>query len=265
MSEGHHSFDAYQNPESGYGYSADVARRNRQENYRELLCLAKSRKSRRSCVAGREIRPTGPGAWIRPVSDASGAALGDGHIRLPVGKGLRVGDVVRVPLLRACPNGCHTEDWLIESALPWEWVRRARRSEILACVENPDILWCNLGHAHGRPHSRVSLVSARFLTSSLHLIKAEDIEIRVEAEHEQSEPSRVRITACFNYRGVGYGLAVTDPITEAGFAARGLGRYRIGDALLTISLGEPFTDRAGRTCHYKLVAAVITPEDFDHA
>ncbi|HAZ60384.1 MAG TPA: hypothetical protein DCY89_02275 [Gammaproteobacteria bacterium] len=199
------------------------------------------------------------------MGDVNGAALGRDHIRLPVGKDLQVGDVVRVPLSRACPNGCHTEDWLVESGLPWEWVRRARWSEILACVENPETLWCNLGHAQGRPHSRVSLVSARFETSSLHLIKAEDVEIRVEAGHDRSNSGRRRITACFNYRGVGYGLAVTDPVSEAGFAARALGRYRIGDAILTISLSEPFTNNVGDTGRYKLVAAIITPEDYHNA
>ena len=58
----------------------------------------------------------------------------------------------------------------------------------------------------------------------------------------------------FQYNGVDYWLRVTDPSYERQYRQQLDGDYQVGDAFLTISLGEPFQGYA-----YKLIAAIIQP------
>ena len=61
-----------------------------------------------------------------------------------------------------------------------------------------------------------------------------------------------RIQGHFIYKGVEYGLAVTDNEYEYIFGQKPVGIYPLGRSFLTVSLGEPFEGYA-----YKLIAAVI--------
>jgi hypothetical protein len=60
------------------------------------------------------------------------------------------------------------------------------------------------------------------------------------------------VRARFNHAGRAYALRVTDPVREAEFRAEGLGRYRLGESFLTVSLGEEYKGN-----FYKLVAAIV--------
>ena len=49
---------------------------------------------------------------------------------------------------------------------------------------------------------------------------------------------------------------VTDPGYERSYLAQADGDYRIGECLLTVSLGEPYNDAC-----YKLIAAIVHPDE----
>ena len=81
-----------------------------------------------------------------------------------------------------------------------------------------------------------------------------NLRLAVSAPHEAAGDTRRRVQGTFTYNDVNYRLYVTDPLVEEWALARRDGEMAIGEAALTVSLGEPFQGRA-----YKLIAAVITP------
>jgi hypothetical protein len=93
------------------------------------------------------------------------------------------------------------------------------------------------------------------LGSSLCMIHVTDLQIHVHVPWDKKKAQ-----ARFTHRGIPYWLRVTDSIAEAQHLAQPVGVYGIGEACLTISLGEPFTKPAdGASYVYKLVAGIIRP------
>ena len=72
----------------------------------------------------------------------------------------------------------------------------------------------------------------------------------------QGKPPHRCKTGFWQANGVRYRLAVTDPIVESKYLAGNDGTYDVGNAILCISLGEPYKGYA-----YKLIAGVIVPSD----
>lgn len=85
------------------------------------------------------------------------------------------------------------------------------------------------------------------------LIHVENALLRVFAPHEDYGDPKRRVQAQFEFDDATYALRVTDPRIERSYLARENGTYGIGEAYLTVSLGEPF-----RGFCYKLVAAVMS-------
>jgi hypothetical protein len=63
-----------------------------------------------------------------------------------------------------------------------------------------------------------------------------------------------KLRACFSLNREFYRLMITDPIVERRYLAGEDGVYKIGQAILCISLGEIFEGNA-----YKLVATILFP------
>ena len=59
----------------------------------------------------------------------------------------------------------------------------------------------------------------------------------------------------FNYHGAVYRLAVTDPVIEIKYLSGEDGQYEIPQAVLCVSLGDPF-----QGYYYKLIASVLYGE-----
>lgn len=90
------------------------------------------------------------------------------------------------------------------------------------------------------------------LTTSLSLIRVEEVTLQVHAPSESfGDPRRV-VAARFSFGGAEYALRVTDPLYERTYKAQPNGFYTLGEAFLTVSLGETWDGYA-----YKLVAAII--------
>ncbi len=222
-------------------------------NVKRILCLAKSRKWSGYCVAGRVVQQHGgrvtPGPWIRPVSARPNREISPDECQYPNGEAPRVLDVIDVPLLKHCPDGCHTEDWLLDSDRCWGNVRRVGWAELQRYVEEPGILWRNTTSSDQGLNDNVYARTANKLKNSLLLIYVPALQIQVISTWYSPKP---RVRAHFSYHGVEYNLAVTDPVIEEKYMDMEFGTYNLGESCLTISLGEPLG-----LYRYKLVAAVI--------
>lgn len=220
--------------------------------YKDVLCLANSRKLEGRCVAGKEVMATGPGDWIRPVSDRDKQEVSERERQYENGEDPRVLDVISIPLLAHQPRGCQTENWLLDPQAYWVKRRQATWPEAARFVDSPGPLWVNEHSTFNGRNDRVPLPEANELESSLRLIRVDNLALDVFAPGEAFGNSKRRVQGCFNHARVDYAMWVTDPGYERSYLNRPNGRYSIGECLLTISLGEPYQGFC-----YKLIAAII--------
>lgn len=228
---------------------------------RRILCLANSKKHSGRCVAGREVTAVGAGQWIRPVSARPGEEVSENERQYQNGSDPRLLDVIDVPLIRAVPHACQTENWLLDPGSYWSRARRADWTELLQFAEAPATLWVN-GHStyHGQ-HDEIPQEIADALPASLYLIRVDRADLHVFAPQEAFGNPKRRVQARFIHGGVTYALWVTDPVVEREYLARPDGYHRLGECCLTISLGEPFQKTNGQSYRYKLVAAIIRRDE----
>jgi len=113
--------------------------------------------------------------------------------------------------------------------------------------------------ADGPPHrSRRALLTHRAPPSGSGVETDLKIEVLIEGAAFGNPGRKVR--GEFSLNGVRYRLAVTDPIVESKYLAGNDGTYDVGNAILCISLGEPYKGYA-KGYAYKLIAGVIVPSD----
>lgn len=220
-----------------------------------IVCLANSRKPPSGrCVAGREVAPSGFGAWIRPVSSRSTREVSEEERRYNDGTDPEVLDVVSIRLANAQPQHHQKENHVIDDDYYWVKERTVSWQELQDAVEDPaGSLWPNGFSTSSGSNDRVPEEIANGLSRSLYLVRPERFRLAVASEGGVYDPSRRRVRARFNLSGHTYCIVVTDPWTERKYLAGNDGETWIDDALLCISLGEPFNGFV-----YKLAAAVIT-------
>lgn len=218
-----------------------------------VVCLANSRKPSGRCVAGVEIVDGQPVGWIRPVSARPKHEVSEYERQYQDGSDPRVLDVVSIPLLRADPYIFQSENWLIDPSYYWTRMGQVGWDELFALNQRPDTLWLNGYSTYHGEHDRVPSQLATQLPDSLCLIHVTNVTLNVHAPGADfGNPKRV-VRARFQHAGIVYALRVTDPVYEREYLAQPNGEYNLGEAFLTISLGEPHDDGYA----YKLVAAII--------
>jgi hypothetical protein len=224
---------------------------------KRILCLANSKKHHGRCIAGREVLRTGPGPWIRPISNRPTEEIAEDERQYKDGSDPRVLDVVDIPVIRHHPHACQTENWLIDADQYWEKIGTIGWDNLQRFVENPATLWTNgFSTRYGR-NDEIPQNVADGHDRSLHLIRAERIEFRVLATGADFGNNKLKVLALFQHRGITYCLSVTDPYIERQYKAHGEGVYNIGESVICVSLGEPYQKTGGVLCRYKLVAAII--------
>lgn len=203
-----------------------------------LVCLAHSHKHGGACVAGKVWHRGCPGAWIRPVGDVSGSA-----IMAPTG--LRVLDLVDVPLIEPVPLDHQQENHRLAFDAGWHYRGRLPWRRIDACLDPPQPLWQNGLHSSCGHNDRVLPGSA---TTSLRLIRVRRLELVVTCDS--------KLRGRFRYLDHDYDLAVTDlwlgPLRHKPSTV-----YPLRDVVLCISLGEIFQGYC-----YKLIASVLYERRF---
>lgn len=222
-----------------------------------LVCLANSRKTSGRCLAGKELSGDRVGAWIRPISQRPTHEIAPAECSLQTGGMPTLLDLVRVPLLDARPGAHQPENHLIQPGRPWQRTGRMPVARIRELLDEPTHLWLNGSSSYYNLNDRVLLTEAARLDGSLLFVALEDVEIRVfdRGRRFGDAAAQRKVQAVFRYRGTDHRLWVTDPVIERKYLARPDGRYPVGEALATISLGDPYEGYC-----YKLVAALLTPE-----
>ena len=219
---------------------------------KRMVCLANSRKMQGRCVAGRELNAGVVGAWIRPVSDRPAEEVSEYERQYQDGSDPRVLDIIQVPLLEARPKDYRQENWLIDPQLYWAKLGTLIWQGLPSFQDRTGPLWVIGNSTYNGLNDRIPLTQAIELRSSLKLIHVRSLELKVFAPGEAFGNTKRRVQARFAFDGMDYWLWVTDPIVERKYLAESDGEYEVGEAYLTISIGEPY-----QGCCYRLVATVI--------
>lgn len=227
--------------------------------WKTIVCLANSRKLSGRCVAGVEIRGQRPVGWIRPVSVRPHREVSEYERQFQDGSDPAVLDVINVPLLRPDPHLYQSENWVLDPSNYWQRERVLEWRELAFLAEDAP-LWLEGGSStyHG-VNDRIDEGIAASIRGSLRLIHVSDLNLKVfDPGADFGNPKR-RVQARFSHAGTTYHLRVTDPVFERDYLARANGIYAVGEAYLTVSLGEVYDGNV-----YKLVAAIITPARAQH-
>ncbi len=215
---------------------------------KEMVCLANSRKYSGYCVAGKEMTENSAGQWIRPVSIRETGEMLSREIMFHDGNIPKLLEIIAIPFEQHVPHSCQTENWLIAKK---NWIRKGEfpLSEVSKLCDCPDTLWINGYHGPYGINDKIPQELAESLSSSLLLIKPENFLVIV---HEESAIKKVR--GQFDFKGITYNLAITDPCIENPYLSKCSGEYPLdtNPLYLTISLGEPYN-----AYRYKLIAGVI--------
>lgn len=214
-----------------------------------MVVLAASRKFGGRCYAGKEITTGGIGPWIRPVT-ASDGALDLTCMQLPQGGMPNCLDIVELAVKESCGFDHQRENWLLCPSETVTHVCELPQRLLPRFADVPATLWAT-GYSSSRgQNDRVPLDWARSCQHSLQLVQLQRLTIAAQLDYEGKRRTR----AFFSYRGVDYGLAVTDPDVEQEMAWRDQdlvydkADYRV---FACISLGLPHYGYC-----YKLLAAV---------
>lgn len=199
-----------------------------------IVVLANSVKHHQHCVAGKCVST---GQWIRPVSSAAGGELTRDQATYQNIHGLyTVKPKQKIEMLfsSAVPLINQPENHLI-SDQRWQQRYTIRDDELSSYLDHPDDLW---GEKDRVSYSDI-LKNNVVISQSLYLVKVDKLELYKNKYDKRR--------ANFNYNGIDYDLAVTDP----SFDQKQSGNVTL-EGILCISLGEEY---AG-SC-YKLVATIF--------
>ena len=220
---------------------------------KRIVCLANSRKTSGRCLAGKEINANQFGAWVRPVSDRPTRELSEEDRRYKNGQDPKLLDIIRVPLTMPEPHSFQTENHLIDDNYYWVKEGTASVSDLRTALDpNVAPLWNDTSSSYNGEHDRVSEEVAATLGYSLKLIQVQDLTVEVNVEGAEFGNGKRKVRGRFSLGTTSYKLAITDPNIERQYLAGPEGIFNIGNAILCISLGEPYGGFA-----YKLIAAVI--------
>jgi hypothetical protein len=225
----------------------------------EIVCLANSRKISGRCVAGKIIAGPELGRWVRPVSSRPSAELSEDDRRFKDGTDPKLLDVVSIPMVKLLPHGFQIENELIDDRFYWskrgtmDW---GGLQPLLDRVPGP--LWENRSSGSNGQRDRVAESRADEVVAafggSLSLVQVDDLVISVAVEVAAFNNAKRKVRGTFSLSGHRYTLAITDVIVERAYLRLPDGGHDVGNAVLCLSLGEPFYGYA-----YKLIAAVLLP------
>ncbi len=224
---------------------------------KRIACLANSFKKGGTCIAGKEVPPSGYGSWIRPVSARPTAEVRPAECRYGRNEFPKILDIIDVPLLAAAPRIHQTENHVIDTSQRWVKVGELSMDDLPQLRDLPATLWINSDRTGAGAFNCISQEEAATLRDSLVLIRPEDFVVRVGSKTWEGRTTRT-YRGSFRYRGTSYILQLTDPATIAQFEGGLEGDYPLGDVHICVSLTEPW-EKDNNRCH-KLVAAVFNAQ-----
>ncbi|WP_165711207.1 dual OB domain-containing protein [Stenotrophomonas maltophilia] len=223
---------------------------NRISNF---VCLANSKKFSGRCIAGKMQDAKGNWVWVRPVGGAGGKEITEDDRKYNDGSGAQVLDIINIVVKQVDIHPYQSENVIIDSGYYWTKVGGWPVANLQGLIDSPGALWELGDSSTSGLNDRVGDMNLKAARQTLFLIEPQALEFSVGVEGAVFGGNKRKVRAWFNYRGVDYGLAVTDPILEAKYLAGPDGQYQNSSVkYMTVSLGEPFNGHA-----YKLVAAVF--------
>jgi len=227
---------------------AGSATENEADYFRkQIVCLANSRKYSGYCVAGKELTENRAAQWIRPVSTRETGEMLSREMMFQDGNTPKLLDIIEIPLEKHVPHSCQIENWLICKK---KWIRKGEFTlpALRKLCDNPDTLWINGYDGNYGINDKIPQELAESLSSSLLLIEPENFMVIIQ---EESGIKKVR--GQFDFKGMPYNLAITDPCIENQYLAKSSGQYpaSVKPLYLTVSIGEPYNGN-----RYKLIAGI---------
>ncbi len=223
-----------------------------------ILCLANSRKPPSGrCIAGKVWDDGVSGPWLRPVSARHSHEVSEEERRYPDGQTAQVLDIIAIPLIESKPFFFQHENHVLDNGYYWQKRAVAKWGDVRACVDTFDPeFWSNSIDSYHGTNDKIAEGAVLRFGSSLKLIEVSDLELRVQMEDGfQGRPGKRKVRGQFIYNRQRYLLSVSDAALEDDYLRRGEGRYRIGIAVLCISLVEVFHGFS-----YRVIASAITPQ-----
>lgn len=199
-----------------------------------IVILANSIKHNQHCVAGKCIDNK---QWIRPVSNSNGGELTHEQAMCKNPHGMfnvKPLQKVRMVLASPAPLANQPENYVIDNSV-WIQNYKIEDNELASYLDAPLDLW---GGSDRVPYSMIQTGLFR-INQSLYLVRVENLNLY------KTDDDRRR--ASFNYNGIEYNLAVTDPNFD-----RILQNNPDLNSILCISLGEQYNGNC-----YKLVATIF--------
>jgi hypothetical protein len=219
-----------------------------------IVCFANSRKTSGRCVAGKEWINGAPGDWLRPVSSRGSHEVSEEERRFENGRDPQLLEIINIPLLNHQPLPHQHENHVLDPGFYWECQSKLPWSQISSWMDNPASLW-------GVGHSSYAFLNNRIPDgyedgTSLYLISLGRLSVIVGGK-SMEYPKRI-VRGEFAYLGNTYRMAITDPILERHYLSGNDGQYTIDDAIICVSLGDPYLGY-----FYKLIAAILTKDRFE--
>lgn len=217
--------------------------------YKDIICLANSRKMQGRCVAGKDISTK---EWVRPISNREYEELSVAEIRLKGKHSLNLLDIVRIPCKTKKPSKHQPENILIDDG-SWEKVDEFDPKLLDSICDHPKSLWLLGEHDDRVPIEYFDKIKSE---SSLFLIKPSGLFLRRADYTDLNGVTKRKLRAIFSYNGKQYNFGITDPLVESEYRNKPESDYRIsgGKLYLCVSLGEP---APWDKCCYKFVAGLI--------
>lgn len=220
-----------------------------------IICLANSWKLGGRCIAGKVVNSQGFGEWVRPIGTANHGAVSYEDRHYDGGADPALLDVIEIQMSGKANHPFQVENYDIDDNWYWRLIRKATPLELSKAVDPVQRdLWGTTHFASGSGiNDRVWEHIAQSFGYSLRLIRVADLEIRVSIENPGFTDKKT-VRGYFTYSGIKYALSITDPVIRSAYISRAEATYAVGQAILCVSLGEPFNGYA-----YKLIAAVFLP------
>jgi len=180
---------------------------------KEIVILAKSVKFSQYCMAGREIIRSKSGLslgeWIRPVSNREDEALRYGEIKYPNNAIPKLLDIAEIHLSEKTGSTTQPENWLTQN-VGWAMTGHISKRSLSHLVEAPQGLWVD-------PSVNTDRISSESFTkqcysSSLYIVKPNNFQMKIFTDFDAfAGREKKRRRAIFDYNGLHYDLAITDP------------------------------------------------------
>lgn len=141
---------------------------------------------------------------------------------------------------------------MIDASQRWSLTGTANADQLLPLARQRGPLWID-GHHTGQGHNdKIPEGAADALASSLLLVAANDVTVRVIGKHtDYGEKTQTRLR--FTLGAASYDLSVTDPVAHEKYANPPRGEHQLEHPLLLcVSLSEP-----SYGYRYKLAAGVV--------